>query len=85
MAKKPKFEKKGRLNKNLQPRRCSGCPAAIPLHSRVLHLDVREYNESGVLPLIEDKNNHYIYLFCSVKCLLEFSERVQEKGGLDLH
>ncbi len=73
--------KKGRLNKHLQPRPCTGCSKQLPLHSRILYVDIREYNESGVLPFITANNQHFIYLFCGAKCMMDFMQKAIKSGS----
>jgi len=76
----PRKSRLGRLNRNLQPRPCSGCTHTLSLHCRILYMDTREYNESGVLPVITEANQHFIYLFCSGACLHAFMGRAIQRG-----
>ncbi len=81
MSTAPKPDKRGRLNKNLRPRPCSGCPGLLSLRDKVLCLDLREYSEGGMLPVVNENEQHAIYLFCSVECLHGFMARADDAAG----
>jgi hypothetical protein len=67
--------KKGRVFKHLRPKECVECKKALKLGYKALHVDCRIHTENGWLPLIDDKDNHYFWIFCSRECLRTYVDR----------
>jgi hypothetical protein len=74
---------KGRVFQHLKPKECVECKRVLKLGSKALHVDHNVHTENGWLPLIDEKDQHFFWVFCSRECLKVYIERsIQENDNL---